>query len=127
MGVQAQGFFRFYKNSLNYKLGNEYKGTAWLAYNLLKEFSLSSRIEYKNWGQIQGADSVLDKKASPSKRPDFYSGESLVGSLGFNFYRSKGFFKNNRLAFEWGMPIYQKIKLPMKIQHYLMLGWQLSL
>ena len=127
LGSQIQGLFRLYNNQLNYRLGNEYKATAWLAYNLLKELSLSARLEYKNWTRIQGADSSLDKKMSPSHRPDFYSGESLNSSLGFNFYRTKGLLKNHRLALELGIPLYQKLKTFMGLNYYFMLGWQLSL
>ena len=127
LGSQIQGLFRVYDNTLNYRLGNEYKTNIWLAYNLLKALSVSLRLEYKNWGRIQGADSSLDKKRTPTNRPDFYLGESLNSSLGLNFYRTKGAFKNHRLALEVGFPIYQKLKLSMGLKHYFMLGWQLSL
>ena len=123
-GGQINLNFKLNKNSNDYKLGDRYNLTAWIAKNLNESFSISSRLDYNKSEAIEGKDLNLTKNM-PSVNPGLYNRESLDLLFGINYLLPKDILEGNRLALEFGLPIYQRIDGPMLENNFqLTFGWQ---
>jgi hypothetical protein len=121
---QISGAIRTFLNSVGYKLGEEVVSNSWFAYNWLKSFSSSFRIEASSLGVITGSDNTIYKLNEISANPINYGGQKVSGFVGSSIQFKKGFLKNNRLTFEYGIPMYQKLNgIQMKINHSLFASW----
>ena len=126
-GTQANSALRTYYNSLSYKLGNEYTLTSWFAYQWSNWASNSIRIEGNTAGAIQGKDAAVLSIMEPSANPVNYGGQRINAYLGFNFYLPRGILYNNRLAIEYGIPVYQNVNgIQTGLRNTLYLGWQIK-
>lgn len=126
-GAQSGAVLRFGENSEGYRLGNEYNATSWVARNLNDNISASLRITGKSWSDIHGSDRELSPSMIPSARTDLYGGERIDILAGINLYQTEGAFAKNRLAVEFGVPVYQRLAGPQMAEDYtVMLGWQLA-
>jgi len=128
-GGQINGTFRLDTNDNGYKLGDQYNITAWVARKLNNAFSASSRLDYNKNEAIEGRDSSLDMMVnmnmSPTAKTSLQDKERLDLLFGVNFLMPKGFLEGNRLAVEFGAPIYQRIDGPMLETDYkITIGWQ---
>ena len=81
----------------------------WGAYNLTENFSISLRGAYEGEVFIKESFSLAG-----------HSEHSFFSYLGLNFIGIKG----HRVAFEIGLPAYEKYNIGMKIPYTLLLGWQ---
>ena len=81
----------------------------WGAYNLTENFSISLRGAYEGEVFIKESFSLAG-----------HSEHSFFSFLGLNFIGIKG----HRVAFEIGLPAYEKYNIGMKIPYTLLLGWQ---
>jgi hypothetical protein len=111
-GAQAGARFRLDKNSQNYRLGREYSATAWSAAQLNRSASVSLRALATTWGNISGADPELNPMMVPTARTDLRGGTRVDVLIGLNLYSSDGALKGHRLAFEFGIPVYQSLDGP---------------
>lgn len=126
-GVQTGAVLRFGENSEGYRLGNEYNATSWIARNLNDNIAASLRLNGKSWGDIHGRDSELNPAMSPSARTDLRGGERVDMLAGINLYQTEGALAKNRLAIEFGLPVYQRLDGPQMAEEYsVTLGWQLA-
>lgn len=124
-GGQINGVFRLESNKHNYKLGDSYNITTWIAKSLNNSFSISSRLDYNKYEAIEGRDGGLNTNVIATADPAFQERESLDLLIGANFLMKKGFLEGNRLAIEFGIPIYQNIAGPMLETDYkFVIGWQ---
>jgi hypothetical protein len=128
-GGQINGTFRLDTNDNGYKLGDQYNITAWVARKLTNAFSVSSRLDYNKNEAIEGRDSALDTMVNmnmnPTAKTSLQDQERLDLLFGVNFLMPKGFLEGNRLAVEFGAPIYQRIDGPMLETDYkITIGWQ---
>lgn len=125
--TQVTAVLRPYNNALNYHLGNEFALNAWAAYQWLPWISTSLRAEGCHTGTISGHDAGLYAAMEPSANPINYGGQNLNGYVGLNFYLNKGFLRNNRLSFEYGMPLYQEVKgIQQALRSAVYAGWLIS-
>lgn len=125
-GSQLNGVIRLEDNSNDYRFGNRFEFTNWLARKLDESLSLSLRLNYLNWGNIKGRDkSLMMPFMAPPMDYSLYSGEKIQGLVGFNYLFTSGFFSGHRLAVEFGIPLYQDIDGPrLAEESQVILGWQ---
>ncbi|MCI5050434.1 MAG: transporter [Rickettsiales bacterium] len=124
-GAQATAVLRLAENDENYRLGNEYKASAWVAHNIGDFLSGSFRLEGLWWGDIHGADADLNPMMVPTARTDLRGGERIDLLVGVNLLKPDGFAEGHRLAAEFGVPIYENLSGPqMSTDYRFTLGWQ---
>jgi len=116
-GAQINGVFRLDANKYGYKLGDKYNVTSWVSKVLTDDISVSTRLDYNKNEAIEGVDSTLNSVMIPTANSSLYAGERLDILFGINLHY--GF------AFEYGVPIYQRIDGPMLETDYkFTLGWR---
>ena len=133
IGLQGKGSIRLDQNKQGYKLGNRVLATVWLSHVFAIWVSGSFRVEWQSWSNLEGADSRIAQylsieppKSVPTAQPDLQGGHRLGLYLGFNLYTEKGPGLNQRLAFEFGYSLYQKLNGPqLGNQFIITVGWQL--
>ena len=126
-GAQVSGVIRLGENDRDYRLGNRFDATAWGAYDWFNWVSTSARMDWQSWGNIHGADSALNPGMVPTADTDNQGGNRLDLLFGMNFYVPEGptLIKGQRLAVEFGFPIYQDLDGPqLETDWVLWLGWQ---
>ena len=96
LGFQNNSIIRFYKNYLNYNLGNEHSISSWASYSILDSFSFSYRLLYEIREGINGIDSDLMRNMSPATNPHSTKRKDLSQSFGINFI-NHSVLKNHRL------------------------------
>ena len=124
-GGQLNAIFRLDSNDNGYKLGDSYNATSWIAKKLNDFFSISTRLDYNKNEAIEGSDSTLTPNMMPGADTSIQDKERLDLLFGVNFMMHHGFFQGNRLAIEFGKPIYQRMGGPLlKNDYKLTIGWQ---
>jgi len=121
-GAQTIETVRLGRNDHDYRLGNEYGGSGWVAYAFTDWLAPSFRVNGKVWQNITGADPALAANTTPEGRPDLRAGSRIDALFGINLFAPKGFLTGNRLSVEGGLPIYQDLKGPQ-----LGTAWMISL
>ena len=109
LGFQNNSIIRFYKNYLNYNLGNEHSISSWASYSILDSLSFSYRLIYEIREGKNGIDSDLMRNMSPATNPHSTKRKDLSQSFGINFINHSNFLKNHRLALEYIKPINQNV------------------
>lgn len=126
-GTQATAVIRSSYNSIGYKMGNELTLNSWLTYQWSRWTSNSLRIEGTTTGAIQGSDATVQSILEPAANPINYGGQKTNAFLGLNYYFRKGILNNNRLAVEYGVPLYQYVNgIQSGIGNTLYAGWQVK-
>jgi hypothetical protein len=111
-GAKTLETVRFGRNDHDYRLGNEYGGSGWVAYAVADWFAPSLRLDGKVWENITGADPGLAANPTPEGRPNLRAGARLDCLFGLNLYVPHGKLEGNRLAIEGGLPVYQDLTGP---------------
>lgn len=123
-GAQALGTIRLDENDEGYALGDRIEGTAWLAYDLSRSLSLSTRLKAVSQGQIDGIDPTIRGPVQTAD-PDNFGGETAEVLIGANYLFTDGPLAKNRLAIEAGLPIHRDLNGPqLETDWTLTLGWQ---
>ncbi|MDC0534669.1 transporter [Francisellaceae bacterium] len=126
-GSQFNTILRLYDNYKNYHFGNEYLLSVWAGKNFSKNLGVSLRAQGKVWERISGSASGLNPNMSPLNNPDVSGGERIDLLLAINYIQLDGILANNRLALEFGVPVYQRLNGPqLGLSYMLSLGWQWS-
>jgi hypothetical protein len=124
-GAQGLATLRLGENTHDYKQGNRFQTTGWLARRWTQALSTSVRLEWQVWGNIHGADPDLDPTFVPTADPDRRAGSRIDLAFGLNWYFRTGVLNGNRLAVEYAWPIYQWLDGPQLETDWLVtLGWQ---
>ncbi len=126
-GSQVSGVVRLGENSRDYRLGNRFDATGWGVWNWFNWVSTSARLDWQSWGNIKGADPALNSSVVPTADPKLRGGNRLDLLLGLDFYVPRGPvpIKGQRLAVEFGLPLYQDLDGPqLETDWVLWLGWQ---
>ena len=125
-GGQVMATLRLYDNKEDYRLGNVFEGTLWLANQWQPWLSTSARISAKSEAGIQGRDLVITG-GNPLSDPANSGRDEVNVLLGFNLLGSDGWVKDQRLAFEIGVPVYERVDgVQMSQEWTATLGWQVS-
>jgi hypothetical protein len=129
-GSQLNGTFRLGRNNNGYTLGDIYSLTAWASRKLSNTLSISLRLDGKLIDEIDGKDRDINvmmsgQYMSAPMNPELHDKKQIDALIGLNFITPSGYFKNHRLAIEFGMPAYQRIDGPMLRGNYkFIFGWQ---
>jgi hypothetical protein len=130
-GAQGVAVVRIDENDNDYTLGDRFHASGWVAKDWIPEFSSSLRVNGQWWGNIDGSDKKLPMLAPtmvPTADPDLRGGRRFDLLVGAAFKPSSGFFKGQRVALEYGQPVYQNLDGPqLETDWTLTLGWQLGL
>ena len=112
-GANAGADIKLNYNSLGYKDGNVYHGSAWAGYQFLPFVSATLRAEDVHTDKISGADAVIAnpiyQENDPTTRTANYGGNCMNAYVGLNFYLMKPVIEHFRLMAEYGMPVYQNL------------------
>lgn len=122
-GAQATATVRLAENDQDYTLGNRYQFQSWVQKPVLKIASITARVAYENWQNIDGEDDRLNPMVSPSADANLQAGEMIIAGVGINITLPEG----NRLALEYNKQVEQNLDGPqMEFDDSLTMGWQLS-
>ncbi len=125
-GAQALGRIHLGYNSEGYRNGDRFDGTGWVA-RRLGEFSASFRLRYANWKNIVGSDDDLNPMMVFTADPGRRAGDRLDALVGLNWHAHDGRLKGNRLALEFGVPVYEDLDGPALSTSWIgTIGWQIS-
>lgn len=125
-GAQASSVLRIDdENGNGYSLGDEGLLTAWGARRFNQNTSGSVRLAAKKWGNIEGADPMLNPNMVPTADPERRGGERVDIGIGLNLLGTTGAVKGQRVAIEWLEPVEQDLDGPqLKSEGMLLVGWQ---
>ncbi len=122
--------------SEDYRIGNRYVLSPWLSWLVARSISLSVRLQYQKWDNIKGADERIAVLAPPAilmmnpnaksvstAQTNLRAGSRTDASLGLNLYDLFG--QDQRLAFEFGLPVQQDLDGPqLGVDYIFTVGWQ---
>lgn len=123
-GAQYAGTVRLGDNDADYTLGDVHVGTAWASYLWADWISTSLRVRGQTVGRIDGQDARI---AAPVQTavPAFQGGERIDLAFGLNLAGQAAVTRGHRIAFEFGVPVYQDLNGPqLETDWTLTLGWQ---
>ncbi len=126
LGGQITGMIPVGTNDRSYSLGNSFRASGWAAYMLSDYMSASARIQWENWGGIEGGDPNLDPDQDPGNDGFFLEGERVDMHVGVNFYLPEGSrFAGHRLSIETIFPISHEYAGPQfGLDWGVIIGWQ---
>lgn len=120
-GSQIIGTLRLGENSNSYKFGDQIMLTAWGSRKWADWVSTSLRIKGKNWGNISGQDTRLNRNIVPTADPTRRGGTQIDIGFGLNLFVPEGDLRTGRLAIEFEVPVYRALQGPQ-----LETDWQLT-
>ncbi|MGE0352194.1 MAG: transporter [Gemmatimonadales bacterium] len=124
-GAQGSGVIRLGDNDRDYHLGNALAGTVWGARRWSQWVSTSLRLAGRTWGEIKGADAALNPMMVPTADPANQGGNRIDALAGINFEVARGGLKGQRLAIEFGVPVYRSVNgIQLESDWVLTAGWQ---
>lgn len=107
VGGQALAKVRVMDNGRDYRLGNEFHGNVWMAFNVNELLSVSTGARVRTWGSIQGEDAAMDASLEPGQDPLLSSGTAVAIPAGVNLRVPEGFLAGTEVLFEFVFPAYQ--------------------
>ena len=127
-GSQIRGIFRFGNNSREFRYGNRYNLSGWLAVVATDWLSFSARIEGASVYRIEGVDPNLNPAMVITADTRNSGGTFINSGIGLNTYISNGTLKNLRFGLEFGYPLYQDLNgIQLKLKEALVFGVQYAL
>jgi hypothetical protein len=127
-GAQALGTFRLYDNTNDYRFGNRYTANLWGAKQLDSQWDASLRLEGNHWQEITGADRGIPATSMVGANPNGTGGTLVNALLGVGYSPSLKALEGQRLAVEFGAPVYQHYTGPiLETDYRLTAGWKWKL
>lgn len=129
-GLQVGARWHLGENDNGYSHGDRYRLDCWGAWNPQPWQSLSLRLRYEDWADIDGEDEHLPSNAAmmnPGADPNLKAGERITLGLGWNLYGvgDAAWAQGHRLAVEWLLPLSQHLDGPqIGLDWGAVLGWQ---
>jgi len=116
-GVGAFGKIRLGRNNRDYRLGNKYQLTCWIQGKWFSWAHPSIKVNAYYWQEITGDDTGTYANASTPEtkfganvaNPANYGGKKIAINLGSKFNLPGESFKNTKLEFDIGLPVYQNL------------------
>lgn len=125
-GAQYRADIRLGRNEAGYAWGDKHMATGWVAYQFVSAISASFRAQYTAQGSIRGFDALISGPVQTAY-PQNYGGEKVELFGGMNLVGQEGWMRNQRIAFEVGAPVYQRLNGPqLQSSWTAILGWQYS-
>ncbi|TGK04607.1 phenol degradation protein meta [Leptospira selangorensis] len=107
-GLGGNANLRSSKNQNQYRFGNIYELSSWIAYSIFSWTSVSIRVQAVYWDNIKGQDGSLDPKMDPQNDPKRQGGNRTDALVGMNFLLEEKI----RFGFEVGKPFHQHLNGP---------------
>jgi hypothetical protein len=101
-GSQAAGTIHLGRNDRDYSLGDSYRLGAWGHYKITEWIGPSLRLEWRQWGNIDGADRRLNPLNNPAFDAKLQEGRRLDLLAGLHLYADRGPLKGLRFDVEGG-------------------------
>lgn len=105
-------------------MGNKLDAQAWVAWNPKPAFSVSGRLQWQGWQDVEGSDENLSPMAPmmvPTADPELRAGRRTDLHVGVNWMSDGG----HRLALEYGVPVQQHLDGPqLEIDSVATVGYQ---
>ena len=123
-GTDVNGVIRLGSNDEGYSLGDEAAASLWTRYRTGPGVTLSSRIEAKTVGRIDGIDPLI---MGPNQTADplNYGGKTVTLFAGAEFIGQKGVLKGHKLSIQAGIPILQNLNGPQVETDWIVsISWQ---
>lgn len=112
-------------NSNGYSFGDKIEFMSWIARQWRENVSTSLRLSFKDQKRIHGNDPELNPNMIPTANAEFTGGKQINLGAGINFYGQHHWLKNQKLAVEVDIPVYQSLNgIQLKTDWKLNLGWQ---
>jgi hypothetical protein len=84
-------------------------------------------LNYNVVGQIQGSDASVPAILEPAADHKNYGGSLVKGFIGLAYFFHGDFLKNNKIAAEYGIPVYQNFNGTQTATNYnLIISWVLT-
>jgi hypothetical protein len=130
-GLQSLATLRTGENDRGYTLGDRVDSTGWMARRLGSSWSVSGRLAWSDWENIDGADPELAGAVAmrmvPTAFPNLRGGSRFDGGFGLNYEVMQGRAKGLRFAGELLVPLSQNLDGPqLETDRQLVLGVQYS-
>ncbi|MCP5024006.1 MAG: transporter [bacterium] len=110
-------------NDRGWSRGDELRLNSWVSRRVDPFRSVVLGVEYKQEDSIQGEDNSMDETLDPAFDPTFIGGKALSLDFGLHMIMEK----NNRLALEIGVPVWQDTNGPQVEEDYhFSVAWWLS-
>ncbi len=130
IGTQLNYKFSLGENDEGYSRGDSYSLNLWGAYAFSSKVSSSIRLNYSWMDSIDGTDKnlTISSNMNTSANPDNYGGKQLDVFIGTNLMFNGEKSTDNRIAFEYGLPLYQDLNgIGLGMDHKFVIGWQKQL
>jgi hypothetical protein len=125
-GAQYTGVVHLGTNDEGYSLGDDHRLTAWASYLWRPWASASFRVEGQHIGNIDGQDPEIVAPVQTAD-PDRQGRDRVDILFGFNLAGETGLLRGHRVAFEFGLPVYQDLEGPqLETDWLLTAGYQYS-
>ncbi|MEM7107820.1 MAG: transporter [Bacteroidota bacterium] len=123
-GTQVNGTIRLGENNNDFRYGHQLNAAVWGSYLLRSWLSSSLRVSSINFGDVEGRDPEIVAPVQTAN-PDFQGGNRVDLSVGLNVIGQSGLIRNQRLAIEFALPVYQDLNGPqLAVSNILTIGWQ---
>lgn len=124
-GADIGSTLRLYNNNRGYRFGNSYQISAGGAYQWLRWFSTSAKLQTFITDKIKGYDNALNPALSPVYNSQFSGGTNVNATIGAYFRVPDGFFKNNTFSIDYKENVYENMKgVQLVPDRYIVLTWQ---
>lgn len=111
-GGQIKAKFQLNDNDRDYQLGDKFVASAWAAKPLTPHLSISGRLQWQDWADIEGADADLNPAMVPTADPNLRAGSRVDAGIGLNWVTLANEHSTLRLAAEYLVPVHQDLDGP---------------
>ncbi len=111
-GAQLKGTIQLQENDRDYTLGDRWQATAWAARPVSEQVSLSVRLAWQDWDDVDGADAALNPNMVPTADPSLRAGSRMDAGFGLNWITGVGQHNALRVSAEYLVPVEQDLNGP---------------
>lgn len=111
-GADFKSTIQLGTNDQDYRLGNRYQPSIWIARRLANWVSVSVGGTGEIWENVHGADRRLFISDQPTNDPNRQGGTRLDAILGLTFHPQYGFLRHHQLMVQGEIPIVQSLDGP---------------
>lgn len=115
VGLQLEARVPLGENDRGWTRGDEFSAQVWMAYRFTDWVSGSTRVSYRNTGDLTGADGNVYAFSSPLAHPDLQGGTRVEVPIGINFRFPEGRLRGSRLHVEFIIPAHQDLDGPQLV------------
>jgi len=127
VGMMGTATIRFGENDRSYTLGDRFEGTLWASRVLNDWISVSARVDFATWGDIDGVDPATNGNEDVSANPFATGGRRTTMPLGMNIMLQEGPLAGIRMSLEWEYVISEDLNGPQLSQDdRLTIGWSVG-